>query len=483
MEKKKKKEKGMRKEHKKNWRELYASIDDIKQFLLERVILRHNVITQQTEVHLIEQAPKPPDEATARPEDYVRWLKEWQEWIRPTPYPSRAEGTDYSNSAHGNYLPSLGEGSGVGYYVLLTDRIENTLYTELKAQKEVRMQDLHSVIESDFVPEYHPFREYLEHLPPWREGDADHIMGLSLSVNVRGDADEQMLFYEYLKKWLVAMVASWVDPGVVNNVMLVLIGEQGSYKTTWFSYLLPPELRRYFYTKTNANRMTKDDLLTLSQYGLVCCEELDTMRPSELNQLKAAMTMPAIDERAAYARHKEHREHIASFCGTGNNVQFLSDTTGNRRWLPFEVSSIDSPRSSPFDYVGIYSQAYALYRQGFRYWFDADEVRRLARHNEQFETPSLEKELIDQYFRRPEGKEPGEFLPVSMALQIVGANITQKLSTVLLGRAFVEMGYKKQCIKHVRGYVVVRLTADEMKARRHQLAQGGTDGTDGTAVF
>ena len=44
-----KKEKGMRKEHKKNWRELYASIDDIKQFLLERVILRHNVITQQTE--------------------------------------------------------------------------------------------------------------------------------------------------------------------------------------------------------------------------------------------------------------------------------------------------------------------------------------------------------------------------------------------------------------------------------------------------
>ena len=221
-------EKGMRKEHRKNWRELYASIDDIKQFLLERVILRHNVITQQTEVHVIE----------------------------------RREGTDYPNSTNGNYLPSLREGSGVGYYVLLTDRIENTLYTELKAQKEVRMQDLHSVIESDFVPEYHPFREYLEHLPPWREGDADHIMGLSLSVNVRGDADEQMLFYEYLKKWLVAMVASWVDPGVVNNVMLVLIGEQGSYKTTWFSYLLPPELRRYFYTKTNANRMTKDDLLT-----------------------------------------------------------------------------------------------------------------------------------------------------------------------------------------------------------------------------
>ena len=45
--------------------------------------------------------------------------------------------------------------------------------------------------------------------------------------------------------------------------------------------------------------MTKDDLLTLAQYGLVCCEELDTMSPRDLNQLKAAVTMPSIDERAA----------------------------------------------------------------------------------------------------------------------------------------------------------------------------------------
>ena len=146
-----------------------------------------------------------------------------------------------------------------------------------------------------------------------------------------------------LKKWLVAMEAAWISPDVVNNVILVLIGEQGAYKTTWFNYLLPPQLKHYFYTKTNANRMSKDDLLTLTQYALVCCEELDTMRPAELNQLKATVTMTSIDERAAYAYYHEHRKHIASFCGTGNNPQFLSDPTGNRRWLPFEVASIVSP--------------------------------------------------------------------------------------------------------------------------------------------
>ena len=129
---------------------------------------------------------------------------------------------------------------------------------------------------------------------------------MSVSVSVKGDVEEQMLFAEYLTKWLVGMVAGWVDDSVVNNVILVLIGEQGSYKTTWFNYLLPPELRHYFYTKTNASRMGRDDLLTLAQYGLVCCEELDTMRPSELNQLKAAVTMPSIDEQRIVERQNLH---------------------------------------------------------------------------------------------------------------------------------------------------------------------------------
>ena len=271
------------------------------------------------------------------------------------------------------------------------------------------------------------------------------------------------------------MVAGWIDPQVVNNVILVLIGEQGSYKTTWFNYLLPPELRRYFYTKTNANRMGRDDLLTLAQYGLVCCEELDTMRPSELNQLKAAVTMPSIDERAAYAHYHEHRKHIASFCGTGNNTQFLSDPTGNRRWLPFEVESIDSPRDHPFDYEGIYAQAYQLYQQGFQYWFSRAEIDRLSQHNDQFETPKLEKELVDVYFRRPTGQEPGEYMPVSRALQIVGGNTVQQLSAVRLGRAFLEQGFRQVRRAHSRGYIVVRRSAEEIQSHLHGTAYGSSD--------
>ena len=411
------------KEHKKPWREYTATVEDIQNSLMDRVLLRHNVITGRVEYRI-------PD-------------------------------TD-------NWQP-------------ISDRIVNSLWAELSATKTVRVQDMYRVIESDFVPEFHPFRFYLEHLPPWN--GEDYILAMSVTVSVKGDVEEQLLFAEYLRKWLVGMVAGWVDESVVNNVILVLIGEQGSYKTTWFNHLLPPALRQYFYTKTNAQRMGRDDLLTLAQYGLVCCEELDTMRPSELNQLKAAVTMPSIDERAAYAHFHEHRKHIASFCGTGNNVQFLSDPTGNRRWLPFEVESITSPREVPFDYEGIYAQAYALYREGFRFWFSREEILKLAVHNRQFETPRLEEELVQLYFRTPGQNEPGEFVSVAYALQLISANISQKLSTVALGRAFVNQGFQKKTYRNVRGYVVVRRSAEEMLSIRRLMAHGADTDTDDTGVF
>jgi predicted P-loop ATPase len=194
----------------------------------------------------------------------------------------------------------------------------------------------------------------------------------------------------------------------------------------------------------------------------VCCEELDTMRPSELNQLKAVVTMTSIDERAAYAHYHEHRPHIASFCGTGNNAQFLSDPTGNRRWLPFEVTSIESPRDTPFDYTNIYAEAYALYRQGFQYWFSRDEILRLQEHNQQFETPNLEKELINVYFRHPAEYERGEFMPVSRAMQIVSGNLTNHISASRIRMAFRTLGYVEKRTAQSRGFIVVQRDAREI---------------------
>ena len=351
-------------------------------------------------------------------------------------------------------------------FMPVNDRIVNSLWSQMSTITRVNIQDMYRVIESDYVPVFNPFKAYLNNLCQSVKsvGDRDYIQELAQTVRVKGGEQEQMLWHLYLKKWLVGMVASWISDDVVNNVILVLIGEQGAYKTTWFNYLLPPPLKQYFYTKTNANRMSKDDILTLAQYALVCCEELDTMRPAELNQLKAAVTMPSIDERAAYAHYHEHRKHIASFCGTGNNTQFLSDPTGNRRWLPFEVESIVSPRDHPFHYEGIYSQALALYKSGFQYWFTKEEIQELNRHNRQFETPHLERELVSLYFRVPKEGENGMFMTSARAIQIVGTGISQKLNPTRVGLSFNELGFQRVRYHGIRGYLVIQRTAEEMQA-------------------
>ena len=360
-------------------------------------------------------------------------------------------------------------------FIPVNDRIVNSLWSQMSTITRVNIQDMYRVIESDYVPVFNPFKEYLNHLGKSAQftgnqaenasvEDQDYIHELAQTVRVKGGEQEQKLWHLYLKKWLVGMVASWISDDVVNNVILVLIGEQGAYKTTWFNYLLPPPLKQYFYTKTNANRMSKDDILTLAQYALVCCEELDTMRPAELNQLKAAVTMPSIDERAAYAHYHEHRKHIASFCGTGNNTQFLSDPTGNRRWLPFEVESIISPRDHPFHYEGIYSQALALYKSGFQYWFTKEEIQELNRHNRQFETPHLERELVSLYFRVPKEGENGMFMTSARAIQIIGTGISQKLNPTRVGLSFNELGFQRVRYHGIRGYLVIQRTAEEMQA-------------------
>ena len=370
-------------------------------------------------------------------------------------------------------------------FMPVNDRIVNSLWSQMSTITRVNIQDMYRVIESDYVPVFNPFKAYLNNLCQSVKsvGDRDYIQELAQTVRVKGGEQEQMLWHLYLKKWLVGMVASWISDDVVNNVILVLIGEQGAYKTTWFNYLLPPPLKQYFYTKTNANRMSKDDILTLAQYALVCCEELDTMRPAELNQLKAAVTMPSIDERAAYAHYHEHRKHIASFCGTGNNTQFLSDPTGNRRWLPFEVESIVSPKDHPFHYEGIYSQALALYESGFQYWFTKEEIQELNRHNRQFETPRLEHELVDLYFRRPTDSELGEFMSVARALQMISNGISQKLSAVNVGRAFSDLGFKRVRTNSSRGFIVVCRTPEEIKAYQHRLLMDAKPDSEADAPF
>lgn len=353
-------------------------------------------------------------------------------------------------------------------FVELTDRLVNSLWSRMtKEGHNVRLCDVHSVLESEFVPEFNPFVQYFHSLPEW-DGTTDYIGQLAATVHVEGDA---ALFDNCFRKWLVATVVSLMVKEVTNHEILVLVGRQGCYKTTWLARLLPPELRRYFCVRSNNGRLTKDDNLALSEFALICLEEIDELRQSELNQLKALVTLPAVNERRAYGHYKENRPHIASFCGTTNHPEFLNDPTGSRRWLPFTVKHIDDPYTHPVEYAGVYAQALSLWRKGFRYWFDEKEIAQVNARSERFETASLETDLILASFRVPMPGEECLFLTVGEILQHISGGMKNPLSAVKVGLALRKAGFEHLRVGGKRGYRVVMYTYEEVNRNRRALGR------------
>ena len=354
----------------------------------------------------------------------------------------------------------------------LTDRLGNTLWSRMsKEGKTMRVSDIYNVLHSEFVPEYNPFVDYFGGLPAW-DGQTDAIAGLAARVHVAGGKQE--FFTHCFRKWMVAMVASLLSDKVVNQTILVLIGRQGVYKTTWLRHLLPTELQAYFYTKTNSSRFTKDDQFTLTEFALMCFEEIDSMNYTEINQLKALTTIDNINERAAYGRNKEHRPHIASFCATGNNLIYLTDDTGNRRFLTFEVERIDNPYHYPVDYVAVYSQAYALWQQGFQYWFETEEIQQVNENNEAFRVPNTEEELILTHFHVPDPSkhETGIFMTNADIMIRINAGLKLTLSHVKVGMIMKRLGFRQMRGNNgKRGYCVMVHSYDEIERDRRKMVQ------------
>ena len=89
-------------------------------------------------------------------------------------------------------------------FIPVNDRIVNSLWSQMSTITRVNIQDMYRVIESDYVPVFNPFKEYLNNLT--KPEDQDYIHELAQTVRVKGGEQEQMLWHLYLKKWLVGMV-------------------------------------------------------------------------------------------------------------------------------------------------------------------------------------------------------------------------------------------------------------------------------------
>ena len=274
------------------------------------------------------------------------------------------------------------------------------------------------------------------------------------------------------KKWFVAMVASWMHDEVVNHTVLVLVGRQGIYKTTWLDHLIPPALRPYSSKLPLSGQISKDDRLRLCENGMLNIDELDAICGREMNVMKSLLTSTDINERAAYGRLKERKVRLASFCASTNKREFLTDITGNRRWLPFEVESIQNPFYTTLPYEMMYAQAVYLVQNDFNYWFDMDEIEVMEQHNEEFRAQENEEQLLPILFDIPaEGK--GEFMTTAEISErlVTYGNIKKPMKTRQLGMLMAKKGFQKKQVflsgTNVRGWMVYNRQIDEIKLAKN----------------
>ena len=330
------------------------------------------------------------------------------------------------------------------------DRFVKSLWRKMQlAGINADLQALFNILGSDFVEAYHPFKSWIERLPAW-DGTTDYIRQFFSLVHCADICDEE--FHRYTRCWFLAMVASVMYDDAVNHCILTFIGRQGTYKSTFMLYILPPHLRQFFATKSNSFQLTKDDRLMLAQNIVISLEEIDSMAPKEINQLKAFTTLPQVNERPPYGHNTMLMPRVASLTATGNNLTFLTDQTGNRRWLPFHVMGIDNPRTAHIPYEGMYAQALALIRGGERYWLEDSDIRKLNEHNRNFMAPDPATELIVTYFMHPRSEAETKYMTATKIAARFAPAV--KLSSTKVGLAMAELGFEQHRQKNGRFWKV-----------------------------
>ena len=230
----------------------------------------------------------------------------------------------------------------------------NTFCWELDCGESIATsaENLYSIIESSFSPCINPVQEYFKELPLIDIGDGSSYSGSSVLISFSPKAIPNLAscvvvrnsnkWLPYLTKWLVAVVANTMDDRECrNHTCLVLTGEQGKFKTTFLDLLCPPKLHGYSYTG-KIYPQEKDTLTYIGQNLIVNIDDqLKALNKRDKNELKNLITCPMVKYRMPYDKYVEEYPHLASFVASVNGNDFLTDPTGSRRLLPFEVLSID----------------------------------------------------------------------------------------------------------------------------------------------
>lgn len=129
--------------------------------------------------------------------------------------------------------------------------------------------------------------------------------------------------------FFIGAVAKAYDPMTKFDFSLDVVGDQGTGKTT-----LLKKLGREFYVDTIQDFKNKDEYIKMQRALIVHDDEMQATNASGFDVLKKFLSTEILEYRAPYGKNSvKHARHFV-VARTSNQVDYLKDKTGNRRFLP-----------------------------------------------------------------------------------------------------------------------------------------------------
>ena len=337
-------------------------------------------------------------------------------------------------------------------YKVISQRTLNSLCLEARARHiNCWDKDVSRFVNSEQMPDYHPLLSYMNTLPEW--DGKDRVTPLAQRISTKD------FWVNSFHRWMLGVTAQWSGrmARCANAVAPMLVSsEQGRCKSTFCELLMPDSLKDYY---TDSFELTGQAGCEqkLAFFGLINLDEYDRLSPQKLPLLKNLMQMSVLNIRKAYQQNFRQLPRIASFIGTSNRFDLLTDPTGSRRFLCIEVKhDIDC---TGIEHDRIFAQLKAELIAARRSWFTKSEEEELQRHNEAFYRVSLAEEAVRSLFRAP--------LPAEKSIDLTAADIFDELqkkhpalmrgsNPVQFGSVLLRAGLKRRHTKYGNVYEVVR---------------------------
>ena len=299
------------------------------------------------------------------------------------------------------------------YFRPLSSRVRNSIAMNARLEGlSLWDRDVVRYLDSDRIPIFNPIEDFLFGLDVrWDGHDRIRELAARVPCNNRHWAD---LFY----RWFLNMVAHWrqTDRKYANCTVPLLIGPQAYRKSTFCRSLLPPELQAYYTDRIDFSNK-RDAEISLNRFALINMDEFDQNRVNQQAFLKHILQKPIVNVRRPHGTATQEMRRYASFIGTSNHKDLLTDTSGSRRYIVVDVTGpIDC---SPIDYEQLYAQAMHDLYKGERYWFDPEDEKVMNESNQEFQVMPIAEQLFHEYFRAAtEGEECEQFLAIEILEQV-----------------------------------------------------------------